>query len=373
MKFYNPLVFKKILFKDNPDYDLFHLNRMGICKFDRTGLFTKFDINEKYNFRSDFNLPDFSESMQLDFHDVCLYRAQEILNENKDIILFWSGGLDSTTALIAFDRFKKSKSIITIILTQNSIIDNPIIFEDVIKHNYNYVILDDYGDIKDYYDINKLNVMGDVNEAVIGWSGILQIFAQDYGFDVIYKKISDIPKLKNMMSTEKYSTFDYFYKLYYSIEETFPACPIDIIDIQDLNFWFIFNFSWQYDYYRFMVPYYKNYKDVWNAQRPFFGTDMFQQWSIYNYYDIFKTIDCFNNYKIDEINFIKKYIPQSEFNNILPRKTNVPLKYIAPIDFLLIDDNYNQTDCPISLKPNYDDIIKSKIRDNPKEIQLLFD
>jgi len=270
MLYYNPFAMKKILHKNDYEYDLFYLNRAAAPKFDRTGLFTKFDISEKYNFQSIFRMPDFSTPYNKNFEETAMNTAKKIVESEEQFNLFWSGGLDSTTVLICLHQWRDIiKDKIKIIMTNASIYDNNYAYNEIIKHNYDHVVCDDFGGALDYYSLEFMNVTGDASESIYGWSGVLQNFTRELGVDGLYIKLKDIPKLRNRISIDNYTTFEYYLKLYELIKVTLPACPIDIVDIQDLNWWFVFNFCYQYDVLRFMVPYYRNYEKCWANMNAF--------------------------------------------------------------------------------------------------------
>lgn len=374
MIYYNPIIFKKLLFNDSlleNEYNIFYLNRASICKFDRSKLFNKFNINEKYNFKSIYDLPDYSKTQNLSFEELCFARAKEIVENYDTFSLNWSGGLDSSVILLSLNEYNVLDKL-KVVLTENSIRDNPLIYNNVVK-KYDHVVCKDFVEVQSNHSLNHINITGDGSECIYGWSGILQSTSSELGISAIYTKLTDIPKMKNKVSQKNYATFDFFLKLYKSIEETLPACPIEIVDIQDLNWWFVHNFCFQYDALRLVVPYFKNYKKAWEMLLPFFMTDEFQVWFVKNYYELSKGKTDFNNYKIDQINFIKKYYGEIDFSQITPRKTNVEFKTLAPTDFLMIDDNYDLIPAPEFLKPTKKELLSAYSNRTEQEIQMLFD
>jgi len=270
MLYYNPFAIDKLLRRRDEAYGLFHLNRAAAHKFDRTGLFTMFDVGDKINFKSMFGLPDFSTPYNKNFEDTAMATAQRIVENNEPFNLYWSGGLDSTTVLICLHQWcDRIKNRMKVIMTEASIRDNKYAYDTIIKPNYEHVVCEDFGGAQNNYSLDYMNVTGDASEAIYGWSGILQNFMKELGVKGLYIKLKDIPKLKSRLSPDNYTTFEYYLKLYELIKVTLPACPIDIVDIQDLNWWFVFNFCYQYDVLRFMVPYYRNYEKCWANMNAF--------------------------------------------------------------------------------------------------------
>ena len=373
MIYYNPAAFNKLLFNNSPlkeDFNTFFLNRGTICKFDRTHLFTKFD-RPNFNIKSIFPLPKFDSSFDLSFEEICFKRAKQLLEDNNQLNIWWSGGLDSTVVLLTFHQFKPTN--IKIILTEASIKDSPQVYEEIVKQ-YDHVVLEKFADRKPHFSLEYPNVTGDCSEGIYGWSGLFQLFLERYGMEVAYTKISDVHTLKNKMTETDFFNFNYFLKLYDIIEETFEAAPIKIETLIDLNWWFVYNFCWQYDYLRFQVPLYQNYEKAFKYTEPFFAFEDFDNWIVNNYDEVINKIESVKFYKIDEINFIKKYFPHIEFTDVLPRKTNVDIIDLAPKSFLLIDDNYDLKPCPKILDTTLEEMIMMFEGDfTIEQIKLLFD
>lgn len=378
MLYYNPAAFNKLLFQNSPlrdDYNVMFLNRASIGKFDRSGLFTKFNTNnEQFNMKSIFELPKYDSTYRLNFEETCFKRTQELISEHNQMNIWWSGGLDSTVVLLAFHQhFKTIHQNIKIVLTEASIEDSPQIYEDIVKQ-YDHVVLKKFADRKPHFSLEYPNVTGDCSEGVYGWSGLFQLFIERYGMDIAYYKIDDISKLKNKMTESDFNDFNYFLKLNNIMCETYEASPIKIETLIDMNWWFVYNFCWQYDYLRFQVPLYQNYEKAFKYTEPFFAHEGFENWIVNNYDKVINRIPSVKEYKIDEINFIKKYYPGIIFTNILPRKTNVDIIDLAPKGFLLIDDNYELVSCPKRFDTNIDEMRMMFNDDYSEEqIKLLFD
>lgn len=63
------------------------------------------------------------------FVDLCAQRADEILSQSKVVNVFWSGGLDSTCALLALLAMVKSPNQIRVLMNYGSIVEGSTIFE----------------------------------------------------------------------------------------------------------------------------------------------------------------------------------------------------------------------------------------------------
>lgn len=374
MIYYNPIAFKNMLgSKYKEEYHAFYLNRGSICKMDRSGLFTKFNFSDKFKWNNLFPLPKY-EPYNLTFEETCFNRAEQLLRDNEKMTFWWSGGCDSTTALLAFHQYKEAHSKILVVMTEASVSDNPGVFETIIKPHYNYVVLKKFADRLPYWSLEYPNVTGDVSEGIYGWSGLFQIFLERYGIELAHTKIEDAGKFEQIMTSEDWKNFSYFLKLDQIIYETYKACPIKVETLLDMNWWFVYNFCWQYDYLRFMVPLYSNYELAFKYTEPFYADVSFENWVVNNYDTVITNITHVNNWKIDELNFIRKYCPAATFEGILPRKTNVEVGDLAPKGFLMINDNYDLVPCPRVFEGNFEEMKRLfGYEFDEEEIRLLFD
>ena len=78
--------------------------------------------------------PNFNKS----FANICFERAKYLLEQNKTINIYWSGGLDSTTMLFVFLQQRKYKEQIVVYMNYNSILESGYVFETFIKDNFLY-------------------------------------------------------------------------------------------------------------------------------------------------------------------------------------------------------------------------------------------
>ena len=151
----------------NPD----PLSAIGMCFWPWVEA-DRFDILNKespYNFIVDKSkpLPSVNNKNTDDMRTICLNRATDIINkarkENKKILVFWSGGVDSTCILASLLIAGVKKDELTILYTDNSIQENPITFLKLKKNKYNF--------IKYNWDksIEFYNSLGTNALFVIGW------------------------------------------------------------------------------------------------------------------------------------------------------------------------------------------------------------
>ena len=96
---------------------------------DRTGHFNPFHIS--YD-----PIPEVKE-FNKSWEECCMEAAKNLWKLKKPIELFWSGGIDSSGALIALLETKSKSDILNIRYTQDSIDEFPLMWEKMVKDKNN--------------------------------------------------------------------------------------------------------------------------------------------------------------------------------------------------------------------------------------------
>jgi hypothetical protein len=70
------------------------------------------------------------------FEDLCLERAQEFLDTDKKLMLFYSGGIDSSAIMLAFHHLAKpaDRERILVVTTPESQIENPTLWKTIVQN-----------------------------------------------------------------------------------------------------------------------------------------------------------------------------------------------------------------------------------------------
>jgi len=235
------------------DYDLGHA-----CN-DRYGIIQHWlpvtTISEPLKSKTSFNET---------FENLCDKAALELLNTNKKINVFWSGGLDSTTVLVSLISNCTNKDQIHIITSYNSIIESGSFYETFLK-SYNTTF--DMSGIKNQFKKNELYIHGgNGNNLFTTGSGFIESIVEDPG---ILKK-----PFKEVVSNLKIEMF----------EPILNKSPKPIISYEDFLWFEGFAFRWDHPRWLLMVKYFrdnniKKYVDVFFSY--FFNED-FEQWCIDN-------------------------------------------------------------------------------------------
>jgi hypothetical protein len=130
-----------------------------------------------------------------ELREICDIRALEIVNHNRPIKFFWSGGMDSTLGLCSVLDLLKSDSKLTVYYTPESVIESPDFLDHIAKYNVDTKLFNDvWGDAFDPNDLVVTGVIGDDITA-----GLEESFFNESG-DWLYRPWQDFFKFRGMDS-----------------------------------------------------------------------------------------------------------------------------------------------------------------------------
>jgi hypothetical protein len=250
------------------------------------------------------------------FENLCDKAATQILNTNKKINVFWSGGLDSTTVLVSLISNCINKDQIHIITSYGSILESGSFYETFLK-SYNATF--DMSGVKSHFKENELYITGaNGNNLFTTGSGYIKRYVED---SQILKK-----PWKDVTSRVKIELF----------ESVIEKSPKPIKSYEDFLWFNSFAFRWdhtRYYLYRYIIPKPKNFKKYLNIFFSYFLNKDFEQWCIDN-----------NEQQHDINNLLKttkmpmrKYI----FNKLGQKSEDyIKNKQILRSTWLPLDDNY---------------------------------
>jgi len=305
------------------------LGDINIGLNDRTNTF-KFPIVTTVP--ENFEIPNFRNSI-LSYKECALSRAQEILNRqetvDKPIYLMYSGGIDSSVVLTSFMELLGVDSAakrINILMNQESIDENPEMWYNYIRPNFNVISSDfSYND----KDIEKMiYVSGELNDQLFG-ADIQQSYELFFGaksllmpvsYDLLYKFISECKGLDEIES--KFWTEILILNL--------NSCPKIDRNMGDVFWWYNFTWKWIYVYYRvFLFSRLGNHVDkdwIQNDYFPFFGTNEFQLWSLYS--DELKHQGTWGTYKYTAKKYVCDFLKSDFYMNKVKRQSLKNIVYL---------------------------------------------
>lgn len=207
---------------------------------DRTGTFVlPFDTEVLSPIPTSLHIPD----PQSAFNQALLNRAMSILDEGKEVVLYYSGGLDSTTTLVAFnkvinDNIKYTKDQVTIATSLDAMYENKKAWWDIVL-NYR---------VTNVHKAMSLMRVGDGKRHVFSENA-----DQLFGSDKMFRH----PNLTNMLLNDRIteqnlSSYldesdivtvreDFMHKLSHLIK----AAPFELTHMRELLWWVNFTCKWQ--------------------------------------------------------------------------------------------------------------------------------
>ena len=226
------------------------------------------------------------------FGECCMSRAKEFWKKGKPITLFWSGGIDSSVALISLLETKHNTDILNIRYTQNSIEEFPEMWKKLVKDKNNPIHDKDVIDKKLFENHDIIKITGECGD-------------QCFGSDALLDKWDYINKDWETIFTFGYDNMAIVEVLF----ETVELAPFEIKTIFDLYWWINFCFKWEDVDSRILFIYAQT--PHWQSTFSFFNTEDFQKWSINNH-DI-KHQGTWKTYKQPAKEFINKYLKDENY------------------------------------------------------------
>jgi hypothetical protein len=240
--------------------------------------------------------PDYVSCPQLDqqctssFGEVTDLRAvdikQTMQQQNRELAVFWSGGIDSTVTLSAIVKNFDTADLknVTVFANNQSYFENPIFYHSIIeKYQLKTVNFKNFSNsqIQSLFD-KYLVIDGEPADKL--W--IVNIAIQ---FDLVYgagslskpfKEISDkfIEFLTNYMSKDQAQEY------YNSLVQNICEAGVEIITVGDLFWWINFNFHWVEHlliwYQQFPIKSVESYNQYKKNYHPWYNSVEYQLWSL---------------------------------------------------------------------------------------------
>jgi len=269
-------------YQNNKNLDLYGSNDMySLCDMHKVfGGYSLINrLDHGFNFPVNFSYTPIPKNYQtsLSFEDVCLTVAEEIWKKTDKVSLFWSGGIDSTTALVSLMMTNSNWKNCIEIYTDKVSVENeyPLFYNTFLKDaNVHLFETTEKKDYSSYYQKqlfeNKYVTDGNCGDWI--WaSGIINNYSDNIHTDykIIYNKIKS-----NEFIHYPEILIDY-------IERVISFSPVKIKSIFDLSWWIAFTHRWDYN----KITHTLNLRDLnyLYAMKPFFDDELFQKWSMSNH------------------------------------------------------------------------------------------
>lgn len=295
--------------------------------------------------RLDYELlfPMITKPERKNFLDLCYARINDITDSQEHITILWSGGIDSTFILCLFielglaQKLKDEKRF-TIGLNLDSIKENPVMYENIIKKDFLDCIVQADKILTEPAGYGKI-ITGEMADNLVGSLTMKSCVDFYNDFSVVHEnwKIRGIKWFTRKLNPDEKTQVDDL------IEKIVSSSPIEIHSSHDL-FWYLnFNMKWQAVNFR-IVSHCKDQETgnrLINQLVHFFNTEDFQHWSLTegHYFDGNK----WGDYKMCMKEPIFKITNDFDYLKYKTKHPSLPalLRYKDTFDFIYKDqDSY---------------------------------
>lgn len=212
------------------------------------------------------------------FAQLCDARGAEIIaearREHRGIGVLWSGGIDSTCALIAIIKAaaaQQEPDRVRVLLSMSSVHEYPEFF---LKHIDGRVAVQPVTHpIAEFLDPSLLNVTGEHGDQLFG-SHLLRAYVLRSIAQVDYRDILPLvllQRLRNPRSAVRVRRY---------LEPVIAAAPVPIRSLFDCMWWLNFTLKWQEVSLRLAVFRGEETRAVVDSFRHFFRDERFQRWAL---------------------------------------------------------------------------------------------
>ena len=240
-------------------------------------------------------LPNVESDFNMSFDDCVIDRAKQIYQKHLDlqvpIRLQWSGGIDSTSALMGFIDYlgmEETSKCLEVVMNHSSIMENPMVWEQVIRKENFKIINSSHFDA--LLDSKAIIVNGECGDQVQGSDMLRYLYINfgDAGFDMPWTEDLLLGFVKSrsnsaLLLTPGISDSD-ARKITDILATQAKNAPVEIDTMYRLLAWYNLSCKWNSTYYRVVtrVNHKLDANILANYYFPFFASDNFQRWSMTN-------------------------------------------------------------------------------------------
>ena len=254
-------------------------------------------------------LTDIPTNFTSTFEELVNRRAVELWDIGKPIRLWWSGGIDSTCALVGLLKTRRLDTILTVYLSTNSVQENPRFYDLLVnkKVNLQWHSFDNY-----VYDNDQL------------WNG-QTINVNGNGGDELFLAISSTMSMEEFFKIKDSDWINIIKDsdMLNVVEKYIDISPYKPKTCWELLWWLarsIDDLSTRYHSPRFLKD-----PSVYHLEHAFFYTDYFEKWALSNPY-VGHNGD-YRTYKWPMKKYIYDYDKNEEYLNTKQKESSFPLVY----------------------------------------------
>lgn len=283
---------------------------------------------------------DIPESRNISLEQCMYEQATYVANFSNCKKVLWSGGIDSTAALISIMLYDNNFDY-NIICTTSSIEEYPWFYDKYVSKMRHSI---ETSNPNDFY-----NKVFDGSAVITGQLGDHLFF--DY-LTIEHKHIlldSPWEVLKLFVNKEKDTCVN-------MLDIYARNSPIGIKTVEDMYWWLKFIFDWHADFYKPSLV--LNKPSNISDHIPFYGSNGFQSWALHNYHSIkISTWDNMSNHKQPLKQYIFDFTKDEQYLNNKQKQNSFKLAFgnqTMMFKHHCLYDNYETPDLKYFLKDCYD-------------------
>ncbi len=271
---------------------------------------------------------DVFEKTDKSFGEICGERADFIARkattENKKIQILWSGGIDSTLALVSlYKELEKIEELrrLEVLLSRESIGEYASFFAEIIKPKLKYILFNP--PIFKYLDANKIIVTGEHGDQIFGSDKARHFVITKQAFRP-FGEVLPFAMARKLGSTKSVDRIIEF------LAPQIKKSPVPIKTLFDYLWWMNFSLKWQHVSLRMIYSTENVQLSLDENIIHFFSAKNFQNWSVSNHerkikssWKSYKYIakECIFDFHNDENYLINKEKEQSLKDAIISSPT----------------------------------------------------
>ncbi len=234
--------------------------------------------------------PSLTQLSTKSFSEVTDLRAvdikQTMQQQNQELVVFWSGGIDSTLALSAIVKNFSSADLknVTVFANNQSYFENPIFYHSVIeKYKLKTVNFKNFSDDAIQTLFNRYLVTdGEPADKLWIVNGVFK-FESIHGSGSSEKPLTETAdKFINFLAG--YMSINQAHEYYDSLMKNINETAITVATVGDLFWWINFNFHWVDHlliwYQQFPIKSADSYKQYKKNYLPWYNSNEYQLWSL---------------------------------------------------------------------------------------------
>lgn len=304
---------------------IYNVIASSVCMVDRTEN-VKIPFNVKLYDK--YRMPTDMTECDLSYEQCCERRANELYELSKvldkPILLFYSGGIDSTLMLITFFKVipENDRERLTIMMDYESIKEYPLFYKQYIRGKLKTL---PSASFDNYFNKQYIIIGGEHNDQLFG-SDIVIAYANMFTFEEITQRYTRDNMTRFFINSGM--TIEQSNIWFDLLDENCKAAPVAIVTVFDFLWWLNFNFKWQAVFFRMLMRCRSSSQSnvdqefVDTYYHHFYSEDYFQLWSMNNHDKKIK--DEWKTYKHLAKDLIYEYTQDADYRD---NKTKSPSLY----------------------------------------------